>query len=69
MEAPWARAGQAGERRCREGGPWVVFRALVSSLTSARDSDLFIDVMLLNCGAGDDSGESLGLQGDPASPS
>ena len=47
----------------------MVFRALVSSLTSARDSDLFIDVMLLNCGAGDDSGESLGLQGDPASPS
>ena len=25
--------------------------------------------MLLNCGAGEDSWESLGLQGDPTSPS
>ena len=25
--------------------------------------------MLLNCGVGEDSGESLGLQGDPTSPS
>ena len=25
--------------------------------------------MLLNCGVGKDSGESLGLQGDPTSPS
>ena len=25
--------------------------------------------MLLNCSAGEDSGESLGLQGDPTSPS
>ena len=24
--------------------------------------------MLLNCGVGEDSGESLGLQGDPTSP-
>ena len=24
--------------------------------------------MLLNCGAGEDSGESLGLQGNPTSP-
>ena len=27
------------------------------------------ELMLLNCGVGEDSGESLGLQGDPASPS
>ena len=27
------------------------------------------DLMLLNCGVGEDSWESLGLQGDPASPS
>ena len=27
------------------------------------------EVMLLNCGVGEDSGESLGLQGDPTSPS
>ena len=26
-------------------------------------------LMLLNCGDGEDSGESLGLQGDPTSPS
>ena len=26
-------------------------------------------MMLLNCGVGGDSGESLGLQGDPTSPS
>ena len=26
-------------------------------------------LMLLNCGVGEDSGESLGLQGDPTSPS
>ena len=26
------------------------------------------DLMLLNCGVGEDSCESLGLQGDPASP-
>ena len=25
------------------------------------------ELMLLNCGVGEDSGESLGLQGDPAS--
>ena len=27
------------------------------------------DLMLLNCGVGEDSWESLGLQGDPTSPS
>ena len=26
-------------------------------------------LMLLNCGVGENSGESLGLQGDPTSPS
>ena len=26
------------------------------------------ELMLLNCGAGEDSCESLGLQGDPTSP-
>ena len=26
------------------------------------------ELMLLNCGAGEDSGESLGLQGNPTSP-
>ena len=29
----------------------------------------FDDLMLLNCGIGEDSWESLGLQGDPTSPS
>ena len=27
------------------------------------------ELMLLNCGVGEDSGESLGLQGEPTSPS
>ena len=27
------------------------------------------ELMLLNCGGGEDSWESLGLQGDPTSPS
>ena len=27
------------------------------------------ELTLLNCGVGEDSGESLGLQGDPTSPS
>ena len=27
------------------------------------------ELMLLNCGVGEDSGESLGLQGDPSSSS
>ena len=27
------------------------------------------ELMLLNCGVGEDCGESLGLQGDPTSPS
>ena len=27
------------------------------------------ELMLLNCGVGEDSSESLGLQGDPSSPS
>ena len=27
------------------------------------------ELMLLNCGVGEDSSESLGLQGDPTSPS
>ena len=27
------------------------------------------ELMLLNCGVGEDSRESLGLQGDPANPS
>ena len=26
------------------------------------------ELMLLNCSVGEDSGESLGLQGDPTSP-
>ena len=26
------------------------------------------ELMLLNCGVGEDSGESLGLEGDPTSP-
>ena len=28
-----------------------------------------VELMLLNCGVGDDSSESLGLQGNPTSPS
>ena len=28
-----------------------------------------LELMLLNCGVGEDSGESFGLQGDPTSPS
>ena len=27
------------------------------------------ELMFLNCGIGEDSGEALGLQGDPTSPS
>ena len=27
------------------------------------------ELMLLNCGVGEDSGESLGMKGDPTSPS
>ena len=27
------------------------------------------ELMVLNCGVGEDSGESLGQQGDPTSPS
>ena len=30
--------------------------------------NLYAELMLLNCGVGEDSGESLGLQGDPTSP-
>ena len=26
------------------------------------------ELMLLNCGVGEDSGDSLGMQGDPSSP-
>ena len=29
----------------------------------------FFELMVLNCGVGEDSGESLGQQGDPTSPS
>ena len=37
-----------------------------SILASAAEQD---ELMFLNCGVGEDSGESLGLQGDPTSPS
>ena len=34
-----------------------------------RADSLAKELMLLNCGVGEDSWESLGLQGDPTSPS
>ena len=37
---------------------WTLWRKLISK-----------ELMLLNCGIGEDSWESLGLQGDPTSPS
>ena len=38
--------------------------------TNLSFSDAFAEeLMLLNCGVGEDSSESLGLQGDPTSPS
>ena len=40
--------------------------------TDAKHLNIFYDpveLMLLNCGVGEDSRESLGLQGDPTSPS
>ena len=37
---------------------------LINKLYIGNDEEL----MLLNCGVGEDSWESLGLQGDPTSP-
>ena len=42
---------------------WTVKKA------ERRRMDAFEQLMLLNCGSGEDSCESLGLQGDPTSPS
>ena len=41
---------------------WTIKKAKKRKLSSA-------ELMLLNCGVGEDSRESLGLQGDPTSPS
>ena len=41
---------------------WTVKKA------ERRRMDAFEQLMLLNCGSGEDSCESLGLQGDPTSP-
>ena len=41
----------------------MVFPVVMYGCTSAEE------LMLLNCGVGEDSSESLGLQGDPTSPS
>ena len=41
---------------------WIIKKAEHQRLSAK-------ELMLLNCGVGEDSSESLGLQGDPTSPS
>ena len=43
----------------------VIYRCESWTINKAENEEL----MLLNCGVGEDSRESLGLQGDPTSPS
>ena len=45
--------------------PVVIYNVRVGPLRRLSTEEL----MLLNCGVGEDSQESLGLQGDPTSPS
>ena len=45
--------------------PVVMYRCESWTLKKPEHEEL----MLLNCGVGEDSGEPLGLQGDPTSPS
>ena len=52
----------------------VSFQCMTKSTTIKKIIIIIIklsaeELMLLNCGVGEDSGESLGLQGDPSSSS
>ena len=62
---------------CHKGDVICLFEIIDSSLGNLDSSLWFIqndtlhdvqELMLLNCGVGEDSWESLGLQGDPTSP-
>ena len=46
----------------------TVLRSLTSRTILEVFFNIFEELMLLNCGVGEDSWESLGLQGDPTSP-
>ena len=46
----------------------IVFPVVMYGCDSWTVRRLSAELMLLNCGVGEDSWESLGLQGDPASP-
>ena len=41
---------------------------MVTAAMKLKDAYSLEELMLLNCGVGEDSWESLGLQGDPTSP-
>ena len=47
----------------------VLFRCVIANLIICYSSFDYSSLMLLNWGAGEDSWQSLGLQGDPTSPS
>ena len=49
--------------------PWTARRSNLSSLKEISPEYSLAELMLLNCGAGEDSSESPGLQGDQTSPS
>ena len=58
----------------RDGGAWwaAIYGVAQNRTWLKRLSSIYIYIyiklMLLNCGVGEDSWESLGLQGDPTSP-
>ena len=41
----------------------------LSLISQSRRNEVIKKLMLLNCGVGEDSWESLGLEGDPTNPS
>ena len=53
----------AGSSKKQESSRKTSISALLTRKLSTKE------LMLLNCGVGEDSWESLGLQGDPTSPS
>ena len=47
---------------------WILWRVIIKCESWTIKKAEHKELMLLNCGVGEDSWESLGLQGDPTSP-
>ena len=78
MLAPWKKSCDQPRQHIKKRRHYFVNKSLTSQgcgfsvvMYGCESWTLWLsteELMLLNCGVGEDSGESLGLQGDPTSP-